>query len=415
MNATRREFLRLGLGASTLLASGTGIPTFLARSASALAASPKDPRGRVLVVVQLDGGNDGLNTVVPYTDVDYAKHRPKLAVLNKDLCKLDDRVALHPSCVRMKKLFDENRLAVVQSVGYPNPNRSHFESMAIWHSARLKPSASIPGWLTPYLDRLADVPGGDAPALHIGREAVPAALLGSQQQVPSMADLEQFRRRLGMAEGPAAAEQRAALDVLADPLGGDPDSLLQFVQRSTLVTYASSARLAGILVANPERQAPFGLAQRLLLIAQLIKAGLSTSIYYTSLGGFDTHSKQLSSHPFLLRELSESLGAFLDDLTRSGEADRILILVFSEFGRRLHENASAGTDHGTAAPVFLMGQTVKGGVHGSPPNLQDLDAGGDPKFAIDFRRVYASVLESWLHCPSERVLGGKFEPIPVLA
>src|SRR5262249_10206429 len=144
----------------------------------------------------------------------------------------------------------------------------------------------------------------------------------------------------------------------------------------------------------------FGLAQRLRLIAQLIKAGLTTSIYYTQLDGFDTHANQLNSHGFLLQQVAQSLKAFLDDLQKSGEAERVLVLVFSEFGRRLRENASGGTDHGTAAPVVLLGPAVKAGVHGPYPNLQDLDAGGDPKFAVDFRQVYAAVLDRWLNCPS---------------
>jgi uncharacterized protein (DUF1501 family) len=419
MQPTRRDFLRLGLGTSTLLACGAAVPAFLARSASVLAAEPAGAaKGNVLVVLQLDGGNDGLNTVIPYKDDDYRKHRPKLQQPVQQLHKLDDRMALHSSLAGLAKLHEKGQLAVVQSVGYPNPNRSHFESMAIWHAARLKPKADTPGWLARCLDERPAAPGGDSPALHVSASLLPQALYGSQRQVPSLDNLEQFRRRLGLPEGPDAQQQRAALDQIGSQEQGEPGSLLQFVERSTLITYTSSARLEGVLngQAGPTGYPEFyGLARRLKLIAQLIKAGLNTSIYYTRLGGFDTHASQQFTHANLLREMGDSLKAFLEDVNKTGEGKRVVVLVFSEFGRRLTENASGGTDHGTAAPVLLLGQGVRPGLHGPYPNLQDLDAGGDPKHAIDFRQVYAAVLERWLGCPSEKVLGGKFEHVPVFA
>jgi uncharacterized protein (DUF1501 family) len=411
MLLNRRDFVRWGLGASPLLACGA-VPVFLVRSASALAAG-RDNKDNVLVVVQLNGGNDGLNTVIPYRDDDYRKHRPRLNLADSRLHKIDDRVAFHPSLTGFSKLLEEKRLALVQSVGYPNPNPSHFESMAIWNTARLKPDAAMPGWLA----RKPTAAGGDATAMHVAERALPQALYGANGHVPSLASLEQFRRRLGVPEEGGAREQRAALDQIGAQDRGEPGSLLQFIERSTLVTYASSARLEVALKGSagsagyPEF---FGLAQRLRLIAQLIKAGLTTSIYYTQLDDFDTHANQLNSHGNLLQELGQSLKGFLADLQKSGEEQRVLVLVFSEFGRRLRENASGGTDHGTAAPVFLLGSGVKAGVHGPHPNLQDLDAGGDPKFAIDFRQVYATVLDRWLNCPSEQVLGGKFALLPLL-
>jgi uncharacterized protein (DUF1501 family) len=189
---------------------------------------------------------------------------------------------------------------------------------------------------------------------------------------------------------------------------------LQFVERSATLTYTSSARLESLVAGGATGYPEFyGLGQRLRLIGQLIKAGLSTSIYYTRLGGFDTHANQAGQHDNLLREMGASLQAFVKDMTDSGNGQRVVVMVFSEFGRRLTENASAGTDHGTAAPVFLLGSAVKSGLHGPYPNLRDL-ADGDPKFAIDFRRIYASLLDRWLGCPSDKVLGEKFEPLPVL-
>jgi uncharacterized protein (DUF1501 family) len=416
MQPTRRDFLSLGVGSSALLACSGGVPAFLAHSAAAIAESPALGKGRVLVVVQLDGGNDGLNTVVPYRDDEYRKHRPKLRLSARELHKVDDHIGLHPALGGFAKLLETGRLAVVQSVGYPNPNRSHFESMAVWHTARRDSTANTPGWLARTLDA-RPAAGGDAAALHIGASVLPQALAGAERPVPSLNSLEQFRRRLGVPAMAGAAEQRAALDRLTAHKRGEPGSLLAFVQSSTVITYASSARLEGALAG---RAAPtgypdaFGLARRLQLIGQLIKAGLTTSIYYTQIGGFDTHANQLGMHSSLLREVGDSLRAFLDDLHDSGGGERVLVLVLSEFGRRLGENASAGTDHGTAAPVFLLGSSVKPGPHGPYPDLRNLDEGGDPKHALDFRHIYATVLGQWLNCPAEKVLGETFAPLPVL-
>jgi uncharacterized protein (DUF1501 family) len=416
MQPSRRDFLRAGVGSSTLLACGLSVPTFLARTANALANHPGN-RGRVLVVLQLDGGNDGLNTVVPYGDDNYRKHRPNLQVGKSQVHRIDDHIGLHPALAGLSQLLQKGQLAVVQGVGYPNPNRSHFESMAIWHAGRLQPDANRPGWLARALDESLGRSGGDAPALHISNGLLPHALYGSQRQVPSLLDLERFRRRVGVPESDGATQQRAALDQVAGLDRGGPGSLLQFVQRSTVLSYTSSARLEDALQGQrPPAGYPDnnGLAQRFRLIAQLIKAGLGTSIYYTQLGGFDTHANQTGTHFGLLREMGDALKAFLDDLTALGDARRVLVLVFSEFGRRLTENASGGTDHGTAAPVLLLGGGVRPGLHGPYPNLADL-ADGDPKHAIDFRQVYSTVLDGWLACPAQAVLGEKFEHLPVLA
>jgi uncharacterized protein (DUF1501 family) len=415
MQPDRRDFLRLGLGSSTLLACGSSVPLFLARSARALAAQPAGAKGSVLVVVQLDGGNDGLNTVVPFKDDDYRKHRPRLRLDEKSVAKIDDHVGLHPALRGFTKLLQEQKLAVVQSVGYPNPNRSHFESMAIWQTARLDGASDTPGWLARFLDAIPVVPGGDVPAMHLSGELLPQALAGANRHVPSLASLEQFRRRLGVPEGSGAAAQRVALDEAARRQRGTPGSLLEFVERSAALTYASSARLESVAGRGADATYPefYGLARRLRVIAQLIQAGLDTAIYYTQLGNFDTHANQLGNHENLLREVGDSLQAFVNDLTMSGDARRVLVLVFSEFGRRLAENASGGTDHGTAAPVFVLGPAVKAGLHGPYPNLRDLQD-GDPKHAIDFRRVYATLLQGWLGGPADKVLGSKFEQLPIL-
>jgi uncharacterized protein (DUF1501 family) len=416
VSATRREFVHLGLGSCALLACGASVPGFLARSA--LAASPSDrSAGRVLVVLELNGGNDGLNTVVPYGDDAYRKHRPKLQLDAASLHKVDKHIGLHPALRGMAELLEQRKLAIVQSVGYPNANRSHFESMAIWQTATLHPDAKMAGWLNRGVGRRTSAADGDGGAMHIGDSELPRALAGDGQSVPSLTRLDQVVRRLGVPDRAGGALQRSTLDRVAGMPRGAPGSHLQFVQRSRLITFASSARIEEILRrAKPDSAADYpdsGLAQRLKLVAQLIKAGLSTSIYYVQLEGFDTHQNQLAAHAALLEELGQALAAFFLDLERAGEAKRVILLAFSEFGRRLTENASRGTDHGTAAPVFLAGPGVRSGLHGPYPNLTDLED-GDPRHAIDFRRVYATILDRWLDCPSRVVLNEQFAHLEVL-
>ena len=406
MRPTRRDFLR----SSALVSFSASVPLFLARSAF---AAGKEARGNVLVVVELTGGNDGLNTVVPFKDDEYRKHRPRLHIAARSVLKIDDCLGFHPALSGFARLLEDGRLAVVQSVGYPNPNRSHFASMAIWHTAKLAARTDAPGWIARLLDAKGVAPGGDVPAIHLSSEPAPQPQAGGRH-VPSLPSLEQFRRRLGIPESAGAAEQRAVLDRLAGREHGRPGSLLNFVENSASLSYESSARFEKVVASGVGADYPqSGLARRLRVIAQLIKAGLTTSIYYTQLGGFDTHASQLGAHGGLLFELGSSLQAFLGDLIKSGDGERVAVLVFSEFGRRLAENASGGTDHGTAAPVFLAGPAVKAGLHGPYPNLRDLDD-GDPKFAIDFRGVYATLLDQWLGCPAEKVLGAKFQPLPLL-
>jgi uncharacterized protein (DUF1501 family) len=415
MYPTRRDFLRRGLGSATLLTCASSVPGFLARSAAALDGVPRDAKGRILVVLELTGGNDGLNTVVPYRNDIYRKLRPTLKLTTDRVLKVDDHTGLHPALGGFERLLQNRQLAIVQSVGYPNPNRSHFESMAIWQTANLKPSDDSPGWLARQLDLTISAPGRDAPGLHIGNDLLPQALTGGERKVPSFGSLEQFRRRLGVPSSAGHVAQRATLDAIAGEAQGGPGSLLQFVERSAVLTYASSARLEDLLQGSDSTVTypGYGLAQRLRLIAQLVKAGLTTSIYYTQLGSFDTHANQLDTHANLLREVGESLAAFFEDMTKAGDAQRVLVLVFSEFGRRLGENASGGTDHGTAAPVFLLGGSVMPGLHGCRPDLQNL-VDGDPKHAVDFRCVYATLLDQWLNCPSEKVLAGKFAHLGLL-
>ena len=251
-----------------------------------------------------------MNTVVPYRDDEYRKRRPAIQIPAADVRKIDDRAGFHPSLDGFSKLLEQERLAIVQSVGYPNPNRSHFDSMAIWQTASLKMDKAAPGWLARAIDH-RPAPQGDSVALHIhDAMPLPGALSGGQQVIPSLDRLEQFRRRLGVPGDAAPDIQVAALDELARQELGAPGSLLQFVERCSVITYASSARLSQLQKNQSADESSYpefySLARRLRLIAQLIKAGLSTAIYYTHLDGFDTHSSQLQQHAGLLRHLGSN-------------------------------------------------------------------------------------------------------------
>jgi len=410
----RRHFLKSSLASSALVSiGGVTIPTFLARSAKA--AAERDESGRILVVVQLIGGNDGLNTVVPHRIDGYARNRRRLRLPSSQLHPINDEIALHPSLGGLARVLEDGRLAIAHGVGYPNPDRSHFRSMEIWETARTEnsPEALATGWIGRALDAHPPQAGQDAPALHLGGGRLPLACRSKHVEVPSIERIDQFRLQV---EG-SAAERRAARTGIQDLARLDrpaDDPLLGFLTRSALTAYESSRRLEQLEASSDEDGYPnFELARRLRQIARIIKAGFGTHIYYTRQGGYDTHANQLGTHAVLLNELGDALAAFLDDLKSAGEADRVSVLVFSEFGRRVRENASNGTDHGAAAPVFLAGPVKTPGLIGAHPSLEDLDD-GDLKFHTDFRRLYASLLEDWLGLEAGPVVGPEFEPLPGL-
>jgi uncharacterized protein (DUF1501 family) len=396
----RRSFLATTLQGSTLLALSPTIPGFLARTARA--ASPQKD-GRVLVVVQLDGGNDGINTVVPFADEGYARNRSALRLEKGRLIKVDDKVGLHPSMGGAGKLLESGRLAIVPGVGYPNPNRSHFESMAIWQSARLEPEdRNGPGWLGLGLDGANGASDAAASSLFVGAGTVPIALRGRRSVATSLERLDD----LTLDPGASAAKGLAS-----HPSG---DDLAAFVGRSTLDAYVASDRLAALAREKDSgaRYPSSDLAGRLRTVARLLKGGHDARIYYTTQSGYDTHAGQSFPHANLLETLSEALRAFLDDLAAAKLAERVVVLCFSEFGRRVAENGSAGTDHGTSGPVLLAGPGVRPGLAGAYPSLTDLQD-GDLKTTVDFRRVYATVLEGWLGLPGRTALGGAFDPLPL--
>jgi uncharacterized protein (DUF1501 family) len=383
---TRRAFLK----SSSLFALAPTVPLFIARTARAATA---DKEGHVLVVVQLDGGNDALNTVVPHADPAYEKLRPTLKVAKKDLVKLTDTLVLHPSLKPLGKLLDAGHLAVMPGVGYPNPNRSHFESMAIWHTARFDDEELRSyGWLGRALDPSAGT------AYMIGG-AVPTALRGRRSSAVALSRIEDIL----LADSTAARQSTGP---------APSDDLLAFVRRQAVDAHAAADKLAKLNRSDGAARYPgTGLAERLKLMARLLKADLGARVFYTAQSGYDTHASQRFTHAGLLNEFAGAVAAFFEDLQTAKLADHVTLLAFSEFGRTIKENGSAGTDHGTAGVVFVAGPGVAGGTLGSMPNLIDLDR-GEPKMTTDFRRVYATVLTDWIGLPSDD-LGGTFETLPL--
>ncbi len=402
----RRRFLRTSLGASLAVGVHARVPKFLLRAAEASSQNSE----RILVVVQLSGGNDGLNTVVPYANDIYQRSRPKLALGKSQVVKIDDEIGLHPELTGMRELLEQGRLTIVQGVGYEQPNRSHFESMDIWHTCQRKQEKRIDGWLGRFLDQASSasgLSGGDVSALHFGRNQQPFALAARNIRVPSVTSLDEFQLR---------GSDREALRQLISSLPTQVNDLLSFVQSSTSAAMVASQRVAQASQGyKSETKYPeSALAEKLRVVAQLIDSGFSTRIYYVELDGFDTHAQQAVAHGLLLKEWSGAVTAFINDLQTHGHAERVCVMNFSEFGRRLAENASEGTDHGAAAPMFLCGGGVQAGLVGSQPSLADL-VDGDIQYSIDFRQVYATVLRRWLGADATQILGAEYADLPLFA
>ena len=424
---TRRRFLEQGL----VLASATAtLPTFLSHTGSALAGQlrsdlsslPGVPQDRVLVVVQLSGGNDGLNTVVPFGADAYHKARRGLAI--GDALPLDDTqgIGLHPALRQFHELVGRGQAAAIQGVGYPNPNRSHFASMDVWHAGDTDAQGSrgVPtGWIGRALDTRMPKPGEqtDDPyqglaAVAIGREA-PSALRAKRARPVTFENANLYRwapsgKHDALDQAYEALHDRPRAEAMpAAGAAAGPDARA-FVYRTSLDARASSARIRRAVDTDPQTDFPnHGLARQLKTVAAMIRAQLPTRVYYVAQGGFDTHAGQAGRHQNLLRQFAQSMAAFQRELDATGHADRVTTFAFSEFGRRVSANASGGTDHGAAGPVFLMGDRVKAGLLGKHPSLTDLDR-GDLKFNVDFRSIYTALLEDWLGVDAQAALDGRF-------
>jgi uncharacterized protein (DUF1501 family) len=399
-NNTRREFLAAS-GSALAISMGGLIPQVLLKAADADASAGPD---NILVVVQLSGGNDGLNTVVPFDHDVYKANRPKLAIDKTEVLKINDQLGFHPAMRGMADLLEGGKLSVIQGVGYPNPNRSHFESMDIWHTCQRKDQVRDAGWLGKYLDGAAE---SDVPAIHFGFEKQPFALAGRRVRVPSIESLESFQLK--------NVDDESVVNALTKTVRTEGNNLLDFVQTSAQSALRASERIKGLKKTN-RPSTPFPetrLGEKLERVAQLIAAKLPTRVYYVELDGFDTHAKQDASHEGLLRQFSGAVKAFIDEMQNMGLADRVMVMAFSEFGRRVEENASNGTDHGTAGPVFLAGSQVKPGLIGELPNLNNLK-NGDLEHHTDFRQVYACVLENWLKTDSQEIIGQQYRAVDAI-
>ncbi len=412
---TRREFLR----SLTLAGVGATVPVFVNDLAWAIAnpldaplvsSKPGVPDDRILVIVQLAGGNDGLNTVIPYRDDNYYANRPNIAIRPDQVLRLRGDVGLHPAATGLKELYDEGLLSIVQGVGYPNPNRSHFVSNDIWETASPEQS-TVEGWVGRYFDHQCS--GSDpAPAesaIAITGET-PRAFMGDTFDGIAFTDLrklewegdDSMRGAFEKLNGPAAA-----------PASTGDDDKTSYLTRIAMDARASAERMRRAMERRTKSNYPnHAFGRSMLTISKMIQEQMPTRVYYASLGGFDTHSAQLPRHAQLMTQFGATMKAFLTDLAQQGNLDRTVVLTFSEFGRRVAQNASGGTDHGEAAPLFLFGGDVRPGIVGRHPNLDKLHR-GDLKYRVDFRQVYSAILGKWLAADPEAVLGRRFKPLDI--
>jgi uncharacterized protein (DUF1501 family) len=439
---TRREFLR-----STVLGSALSwtVPAFLADTFTALQAKAADAATQIatgkdatiLVVLQMAGGNDGLNTVVPFANDDYHRARPKLGFSAEQVLKLNDQLGFHSALTGFKDLYDAGHLAVMQGVGYPNPNGSHFRSTEIWQTASDSDKVEKYGWLGRYFDNCCS--GADPTVgVTIGNQ-LPQAFFAKTPTGICFNNPQTYRFQSRGRTGPdgqdvveAAYEKMNEVESIAAPADEDSGGSIgmlaaampmtggkavDFIERTALDAQVSSDQVREITarVQNRAEYPASQLGNSLKLVAKLIGGGLPTRIYYVSQGGYDTHVNQTPAQQRLLKELGDSVQAFVTDLKAQGNLSRVLVMTFSEFGRRVAENANGGTDHGAAAPLFIAGDKVKAGLLGSQPSLapQDLFE-GDIKYTVDFRNVYAGVLESWLKTKSAPILGWQFPPLQLI-
>lgn len=412
-NAFDRRALLAGSCAAglTLLASR-------AQGAVKLSLSPAlSPQGagRTLVLLQLSGGNDGLDTVVPFGDDLYQRARPTLRLAQSATLPLDDYHGLHGGLKKLRAHFDAGRVALVEGVGYPQPIRSHFKSLDVWHTADLRGRSAGDGWV----GKLCDAAFADAAnpnlVVHIGAN-MPYSLHSATHPAASFVNPRAYRWAGGESETDAYERAGGMDDGERKPKKRAGESSLDFLRRVLADGQSSSEQVRRAVAAyrTPvEYPANDALAQSLADAAALVEGGIGTRILSLEMGGFDTHTDERGRHDTLMRQLDAALGAFLDDLGRSAAGQQAVVVVFSEFGRRVAENGARGTDHGVAGPLFVLGHQVKGGLHGAHPSLAKLDD-GDLIHTTDFRSVYAAIIERCFSVKHDRVLGAKYPLVNVV-
>lgn len=368
----------------------------------------KDNRNKKLVVIQLGGGNDALNTVIPYNDGLYYDYRPSVGIPEEDVIKINDEVGFRPGLEPIKNLWDQGKVAIIQGIGYPNPNRSHFRSMDIWHTA-LPDEIGQEGWLGQVIRELDPDSENVLKGVNFGR-GLPRALSAKDVSVASVGNLDTYGLFPDMKD---EALRKYAVDTFAQMYGADlgVDSVIDFLGQTGL----DAMKGADILKTAPEKYrsnveyASNQIASDLRSAAQVMFAELGTQVYYASHGGYDSHSGELATHASLWGELAPAIGDFVDDVEQHGYGDDSIVLVFTEFGRRIKDNGS-GTDHGSGGVAFLIGNSVKGGLYGDYPSLSpEAQLEGDLHFNNDFRITYTSILEDWFRMNAAPIVNGTFE------
>lgn len=412
---TRRDFLGASMGAGTAVAIGTSLPPWLALAAQKAKPASGDT---ILVVLQLGGGNDGLNTVVPFKDHEYARSRPTLKLAPRELHKISSSLGFHPRMQAFKRIYDQGWLSIIQGAGYPKQDRQHPGGMRAWQTAHPEDPHVETGWIGRAVDLVYRDDDGLVPAMFVGQVAPPQGVRAQRALVPAIRSIEQCFLQAGA--GPRGAAIRQGLADSAQTPRAQPSPLVSFLQKTTAAAYADAARVEEVVRANKGQSnyPATGLAGNLRTVANLVRAEIGIRVFMTELGGspiggFDNHAGQGGNHAALLHELSESVAAFLDDLHGDRLLDRVLLVTISEFGRTVVENGRKGTDHGAAAPMFLAGGAVRGGLVGRHPSLTDLDAGG-LRPHTDFRSVYATLLDCWLGWDSRAVLARDYPRLELL-
>ena len=397
------------------VSAGMVMPTIFSRGVASAMTLAKDGHSfsqlatdHTLIVVQMAGGNDGLNTVVPFTDPLYKQMRPTLAIPDNTILPLDTRLGLHPNLKPLKSFWDAGHLAIVEGIGYPNQSLSHFQAMDIWQTLDLSGNGSE-GWLGKLVSGLVDQDGHPFKALEIGVQTAPALLSSINSQVPTLSNVKTY----AVAPDPADPDRGSTrMEALLKLYNSYPKTspYAALLDTTAMDAQTGSRQLAEADVTyKPAVTYPMGpFADGLKILAEAIVQNLGLRVGYVTLGGFDTHGNQKITHDTLMSTLANGLAAFYNDLIAHGKANNVIVMTWSEFGRRVEENASQGTDHGTAAPLFVMGNAINRGVFGEPPSLSNLDANGNLKYTVDFRSVYATVLDRWMGASSRDVLGGNF-------
>jgi len=394
MHFKRKEFLQIG----SLATASLMLPKFLKAFEQ---KNMVPPGNKVMVVIQFSGGNDGLNTVIPITNDIYYKERPKLAIKKDNALSLTDDVGLNPALEAFKGLYDEGNLSILNNVGYPNPDRSHFRSMDIWHSASNSNDYVYTGWLGRYLD--AQCKGCNKPTQILEVDDVLSlALKGNEKNGLAFTD----PRRLY-----SSSNERFYKDINAAHQGSE--ETVDYLYKTMSETLSSADYIFQQSKKNPTAAAypATEMGKNLKTIASLIMSDINTKVYYLSLGSFDTHVNQEAQQKRLFTELNDAVKAFTADLKKNNRFDDVLMMTFSEFGRRVSQNASNGTDHGTANNMFFISGGLKEkGILNDMPDLKDLNQ-GDLKYKVDFKNVYATVLNKWLGSNDVAILGKKYEPL----